>query len=394
MSEIKVTWQLPDEDVEWEELEAQWDKQEEDNGFMSQVKRGMEGLNAGLDNGLKKINTWIHGTHRGRYILIGADSGVGKTTLCDFMYLYALWRDCQLKGIKLYIKYFSFELSTVEKKAKWVCQWVKAIYNIDLSTDYVMGRIPGMLVTKEHLKLVVRAYDVVETMMKDIVMVDHMLHPTGMLNKLIEEHYEKIGKVIRDVPKEGKAKGMIRSYAPNDPTAITIVITDHLALINQEAGAMDTKKIIDRWSMYSVQLRNIFNTTLIQIQQFSTGLQSAYREQKKSESSIAPQRLDFGDSSYSFRDADLVIGLVKPLQYDLRTFNGYNLEEIGQYFLAMFLMKNRYGPADRWMPLLMNPLSGMFWDIPPAIDPGMIHFIEEAKRIEQVCLQFSSPIKP
>lgn len=99
--------------------------------------------------------------------------------------------------------------------------------------------------------------------------------------------------------------------------------------------------------------------------------------------------------------ADAVFGMVKPIQYNLKTFNGYNLEDIGQYFIALFLMKNRYGPADRWMPLFMNPLSGMFYDIPAptsyGVDgqPSINYFITEAKRIENVCQQFSSqPEKP
>ena len=388
----KVIWQLPDEEVEWAELEVKWANQEEDNSFKSQVKRGMEGLNEGIDNGMKNINVHIHGTHRARYILIGADSGVGKTTIADFMYFYSLWKAAKLKGIKLYIKYFSFELSSSEKKAKWVCQWIKAINNIDLSTDYIMGRIPGLLLSTEHLKLVMRAYTIVEEVLKNVTMIDHMLHPTGMLNILVEEHYEKIGTVYRDVPKEGRKKGMIRNYKANDPSAMTVVIVDHLALINVEAGCISTKQIMDRWSMYSVQLRNIFQTTIIQIQQFSTSMMSAYREQKKSEMAIAPQRLDFGDSSYTFRDADLVFGLVKPVQYNLKTFMGYRIEDIAQYFIALYLMKNRYGPADRMIPLFMNPISGMFYDLP--LDPmstSMNFFITEAKRIENVCLQFNSP---
>lgn len=389
----KVTWQLPDEEVEWAELEQQWENQEEDNGFMSQVKRGMDGMNEGMDNGLKTINTYIHGTHRGRYILIGADSGVGKTTLADFMYMYSLWRAAKLKGVKLYIKYFSFEISATEKKAKWVCQWIKALYKLDLSTDYVMGRIPGLLLSSEHLRLVMRAYGVVEEVLRDVTIIDHMLHPTGMLNKLIEDHYEKIGTVVRDAPKGDRKKGMIRSFKPNDPSAWTVCIVDHLALINVEGGATTTKQIMDRWSMYSVQLRNIFNTSLIQIQQFSTNMMSAYREQKKSEVAISPQRLDFGDSSYTYRDADLVFGLVKPVQYDLKTFHGYHLEDLGQYFIALFLMKNRYGPADRAFYLFMNPLAGMFYDMPkdPHNPVSMKFYIDEAKRIEQLCQQFSSP---
>ena len=144
--------------------------------------------------------------------------------------------------------------------------------------------------------------------------------------------------------------------------------------------------------MYSVQLRNIFGCTLIQIQQFSTNMMSAYREQKKSESVVAPQPLDFGDSSYSVRDSDIVFGMVKPIQYNLKTFMGYHIEGYAQYFIALYLMKNRYGPADRMIPLFMNPISGMFYDMP--LDPmsaGIDYYITEAKRIENVCLSFNSP---
>lgn len=385
MTEAKVIWELPDEDIEWKELHAKWETVDQDN-FIDRVRRGREGLNEGLDNGLNRINKYIHGTHRGRYYLIGADSGVGKTTICDFMYLFSIWMACRKAGVKLYIKYFSFEISAAEKKAKWVCQWIKRIYNIDLSADYVMGRIPGKRLTDEHFKMVLRAYGVVEEMMKDIEIIDHLLHPTGMLNTLIENHYEKIGTVIRDTPKEGKKKGMIRGYKGKDPTAVTLAVVDHMALINIENGATVTKQIMDRWSLYSVQLRNIFGTILINIQQFSTSMMSAYREQKKTEAAIAPQRLDFGDSTYTYRDADVVFGLVKPIQFSLPMFQNFNLrEELGTYFLALYLMKNRYGPADRVLPLFINPLAGMFWDLPESsADPSLKFYNDEAKRLDQL----------
>jgi replicative DNA helicase len=384
------SWNIPDDDVEWEELEKKWADRKEDD-FINQVMSGKQGLNFGLSNGLQTINKYIHGTHRGRYILIGADSGVGKTTLSDFMYIFSLWMDCKAKGIKLYVKYFSFEISSTEKKAKWVSQWIKRVYKLEFSVDYIMGRIPGKTLTDEHFKMVLRAYGIIEEMMQDIEIIDHMLHPTGMLNVLIENHYAKIGTIIRDTPKEGKKKGMIRSYKPNNSTDFTLVMVDHLALINLEAGATVTKAIMDRWSMYSVQLRNIFKTTIINIQQFSTSLMSAYREQKKSEASIAPQRLDFGDSTYTFRDADLVLGLVKPYAFSMQTFHGFPLQDIGQYFIVMYLMKNRYGPADRVFPLYINPIAGMFWDMPvnpmaknTSGDLVIDYFIKESQRLDSL----------
>lgn len=389
-SSAKVIWELPDDETQWDDEWSAWSRRDDNDGFIAQVIRGREGLNEGLGNGLTTVNTYIHGTHRGRYILIGADSGVGKTTLTDFMYVYSLWKAARLAGIRLYIKYFSYEISAVEKKARWVSQWIRAKYRIDLSTDYIMGRIPGMRVSDDHIKMIVRAYAIVEEILRDVTLIDNVLHPTGMLNKLVEEHYEKIGTVIRDAPKEGRTKGMIRGYKPKNPTDMTVAIVDHLALTHPEKGANTTKQVMDKWSMYGVQLRNLFGTTLINIQQFSTNMMSAYREQKKSESAIAPQRLDFGDSSYTYRDADLVFGLVKPVQFNLKTYYGYNMENLGQYFIAMHLMKNRYGPSDRVIPLFTNPIAGMFYDIPTNPQSDLKFFNEEAKRLEILCRQFSS----
>jgi hypothetical protein len=96
--------------------------------------------------------------------------------------------------------------------------------------------------------------------------------------------------------------------------------------------------------------------------------------------------------------ADLVLGLIKPVQYSLKTFYGYNLDLIGQYFIVSFIMKNRYGPADRWIPLFMNPLAGIFYDVPelqamtPTGAPAITYLIEEAQRLDKICQQFNSPL--
>lgn len=80
----KVLWELPNGEVEWEELEKRWEDRKEEDQFMAQIQRGRDGLNEGFSNGLKTINTYIHGTHRGRYILIGADSGELLNFGCTF----------------------------------------------------------------------------------------------------------------------------------------------------------------------------------------------------------------------------------------------------------------------------------------------------------------------
>lgn len=98
--------------------------------------------------------------------------------------------------------------------------------------------------------------------------------------------------------------------------------------------------------------------------------------------------------------ADLVMGLVKPTNFNLPTFHGFNLEAIGQYFIAHYLMKNRYGPADRVLPLFVNPIAGMFWDMPlsplernSAGTLVLDYFTAEAQRLDNLIIEYATNSK-
>ena len=95
---------------EMKHLWSSWEEQDY-NSFIYQVQSGRKGMNAGLGNGLQRINRYIYGTQRGRYYLIGADSSVGKTTLADYMFVLSTWADAKAKGIPIKIYYCSFEMS-------------------------------------------------------------------------------------------------------------------------------------------------------------------------------------------------------------------------------------------------------------------------------------------
>src|SRR5688572_23651241 len=104
-----------------------WEKQPDQ--FTVAVEKGMKGLSSGMGNGLDRINNYLYGTHRGRYYLVGADSGVGKTTLADFMYVIHLWLACRLHGIPYKGVYLSFEISKREKIARWVSTFIRFLFN-------------------------------------------------------------------------------------------------------------------------------------------------------------------------------------------------------------------------------------------------------------------------
>lgn len=368
--------------------------------FLYQLKRGMQGHNVGLENGLTNINKYIYGTHKGRYYLIGAESGVGKTTIGDFMYVLKAWESAKKMGRKIKIFYFSFEIGKTEKLYRWVSYYIFHKFQVQLPSDYLQGRIHGNLPSKEHQRLILIGYAAVLEMMKDVTIVEDVLHPTKIFEAMVEEHFAKHGKVERaevsaeELKKHPNKKGYVKAYTEDDPDLITLMVVDHAALTGTEMG-LDTKGIMDKLSKYVIVLRNVFHCTAVIIQQFSTSMMETYRGAfgKKTEGSIAPQRLDFGDSKATFRDADVVLGGVKP-QKDMQSFHGYNLdsgEGLGDYFVAWYLMKNRYGPANRMLPLFLDPIAGVAYDLPlePNNPLAMQDWYDRTNKIEQICQMYS-----
>lgn len=379
--------------------------------FIFQVRRGIEGRNAGLRNGLENVNKYIHGTHQARYYLVGADAGVGKTTVTDFMYIFKAWEDAKRQGRKIKIFYCSFEIGKLDKVARWVSHYVFMKFNVRLPSDYILGRIEGKLVTPEHEKMIMVAYTIVLEMLYDkdtnptgsVIFVGDVIHPTKIFEDLIEAHFEHQGKVKRaeltEEQKKKHRKGYVIGYEANDPDAVTILFIDTLNLTGSEQG-LDTKHIMDRMSRYAIVLRNMFHCTCVFIQQFSTDLMSWHRSNKKNPDAIAPQRIDFGDSKATYRDADVVIGLIKPSALDFDTFKGYILlskdetEDIAplkDYFVAMYLMKNRYGAANRCLPIFLDPIAGCVYDLPltPNNPFAMKPWHERAAQLNKVITEYS-----
>jgi len=373
---------------DWENLPS--------NEFLHMYKEGLKGHNVGFGNGLIALNKYIYGTHRARYYLEGADSGVGKTTISDFKYILKGYEESIRLNRPFRVFYCSFEIGKPDKIARWISYYVFVKFKVRLPSDYIMGRIEGMTVTKEHDKMILFAYQQVLKMMECIIFVDHMVHPTRIFEDIITFHYEKEGKVERlpvskEDEKKGK-KGFITGFKPRNNRAITILMIDHLALAAHETG-LDTKGTMDKLSKYAVVLRNLFGTTIVAIQQFSTDMMTANRTMqiKKTEASLSPSRLDFGDSKATYRDADVVFGYIRPAAH-LDNFHGFNLSKfggLGDCMIVNYLLKNRYGPSNKIFPLFLDGCSGYVYDLPS--DPknsDMQPWYNQATEIEKLCQIF------
>lgn len=357
-----------------------------DNHFIVSVEQGRLGTNIGLNSGMPALSNYTYGIHKGRFYLIGADSGVGKTTMADFMFIMNAFESAKQQKKKLYIYYYSFEISLEEKKARWCSYYIYLKYNKSIPADYIQGRIAGLMVIDDDMKMIREAYLYVEELLTCMIVVEDPIHPTKIFHDIIDYHFDKIGKVFRREAHDKKKRGVIYGWQPNpgEENSMTMMLIDHWALLMNEQG-FDTKQTMDLMSKYFVTLRNLFGIIGVGIQQFNTDITSMYRMNKKGDGLITPQRIDFGDSRYTFRDANVVLGLIKPSIYDIPTYHKYDIKKLGPNFIAMHLMKNRHGVSQRMLPIFLNGMAGVAEDLPlsPTLDLAMQPYYDMAYKLEK-----------
>lgn len=325
------------------------------------IERGKLGLNVGAANGMDQLNKSIYGTHRGRYYLIGADSGVGKTTIADYMYVYSLYRSCKLLGIPLEILYFSFEISLVSKKAKFASLLYWDTHGEYLPYETILG-MRHTLTAEQDLKLTPIVAEI-EDMFDHIQLIEATKNPYEIW-RLMLHRASAYGDIIRDDTKK-EGPGAIVNYVNQTPDVFKVTVVDHLALMDETSG-QSLKQTMDLASSLFVKARNLWDETIVAIQQFNTELQTASRENKPGAAYI-PSRQDFGDSRYTFRDADVVLGLTRPVDYQLTKVGKFDFSKPsgwGEYFLQLHIMKNRYGPTGGYVPLFMNYTAGRPEELP------------------------------
>lgn len=347
--------------------------------FLETVKQGRLGKNEGLPNGLGSLNKYIFNTQPKRYYLFGGETGTGKTTMVDQMFVFAPYLyTLEYPEVKVNWKYYSLEQSILSKKISWASKMLYHKYGLRLPSAYLTGKGKNR-VSEEHYKLCVTVDEFVETMTAKLDMVDSGITPSQFKNDLFRYGkkkgtwltrplYNEVGEQRKN--KAGNLMIEIFGWTPNDPEEKHLFLIDHIAYADLEYPSL--KQNIDTISRAIVWFREKTNWTFAVIQQFNTELASVER-QKFKKSAISPQRVDFGDSRYTFQDADVVFGIINPYNYDIMEYQGYDVSKLEGFGIWTFLMKNRHeGPAGRVIPYLMDPVGGMLHELPESTGTDLL----------------------
>lgn len=319
------------------------------------IKDGLDGKYEGLSIGLPKLSSVMFGVQRGTIGLIGAGSGVGKSTLLDYILLNAL-EDAENKGITFNLFYNSFEIDRLTKMCNWLSVRIYDKYEIVIPPEVIKGLGKNRL-TQAQQELVDSEIEYIESLFSKIHFNFKPENPTG-LYKRCWQFMENRGEFIKTTYTDdsGEEKSKIVGYKANNPQEYNLMVTDHFYLLKKERE-MDTKRTIDKFSEYQVELARLFGFSFINLQQFNQGLSSVDRVKFKGVD-LAPQQSDFRDSTNPFSDSDWVIGLMNPYKLDLDTCLGYDIKKFKDKFIMLKLIKNRLSKDNIGLGLYSNFAAG------------------------------------
>jgi hypothetical protein len=328
------------------------------------IKQGINGDNKGIPLSLPKLSKIVNGTQKSMYILLGGNSGTGKTAFVDQVYvldLYDWWVTNKHKTkIKIQWIYRSMERNKMYKLAKWTCVRLYRKHNILMDVGEILGweESPRPLQYKKEIDECKEYFD---ELLKYVDIIAGAENPTGIY-KHIQTYTEKHFTInhISQFKKE---------YIPNDPDTYFIVINDHVGKLKPERG-FNKKETIDKHSEYMGEFRDNYGFTIIDISQFNRAIGDTQRRIK---TDLRPITEDFKDSSNTQENADLILALFNPHRYQVHDFNDYDIDKFidnngNNRFRSIGVLKNSYGLDDIEIGLNFIGECGIFKELPKGAD--------------------------
>lgn len=325
-----------------------------------QIERGKKGLNTGIPfQGFTTFSDQIDNIQQGRYDLIFAGTGVGKTAFVNSTYVYGAIDFLQRNPgyiHNLKVIYYSLEIPPEDQIAKHIAHLLWRHHNILTTVKEIKSR--GNVSIRSEVEALINQYqEEMQEIQDKYITYRSSLNP-DFLYKDIMGYAEKNGTIIRD------KEGIITDYTPNDPSLITLIVIDHIGLIDEGKYA-DKKQAIDQASKYLVKFRNWFNFSPLVISQIN---RSSEQMNRREDDNWEPMLSDIKNTGNSSEDANTVIGLASPYNYGIDKYRGYDITKYKDRFRIAKICKNRDGSPNLIANFLFIGEIGNYHQLPKSED--------------------------
>ena len=271
----------------------------------------------------------------------------GKSQFTSYTFIYKPLMFCYYTeaDISLKILYFPLE-ETPERILQRFISWLLFYFSdgkIRVSPRDL--RSTKTAVSQEILDIIAseKIQDIIRYFENHVIFPDEACNPTGIY-KYCKQYAEEHGKVytktveMKDELGAPIKKEVFEKYEQDNPNEYRLVIIDTINLIDTERG-MTLKQSMDKLSEYCAKyLRNRYHYSPIVIQQqaFDQEGNEAFKLGR-----VRPSVAGLGDSKYTSRDSNVVLGLFSPFRFALKEYEGYDISRFRDNIRFLEMVVNR-----------------------------------------------------
>lgn len=313
------------------------------------------------------------GIEQGKYYQITAASKVGKTQLCDALFLYNTVQQVIDNGLDLRLKifYFTLELSKEEKLLACFANILYVKEGLRISPTDLKSTHTSRVLSDEVLEILLKYKPYFDKIAEIVEFIDSVKHPYGIYH-LVRSYALANGTVhkrtinITDVHTGEVTPTEVEDYyEPNDPDEYVMVIVDHIGLISGEkrnGAVLNLHESISVLSSdYFIKLRNRFN--YIPIAVIQQAIAGENLEHKKA-GALKPSVANLGDNKLIARDCNMMLGLFSPYRHEIPDYLGYDITNFQDNIRFMEVMISRDGGAGTVCPLFFDGATNYFKELP------------------------------
>lgn len=314
------------------------------------IKRRDRILNGQLNcipSPFKRFSNDFIGIEQSCYFTVTSFTKGGKSQFTSYTFIYKPLMFCYFTkaDVSLKVLYFPLE-ETPERIMQRFISWLLYDFSkgkIRISPKDLRSTISA--VSQEVLDIINsdEIQDILSYFEEHVIFPEEAANPTGIY-KYCKTYAEEHGTVYT---KEGKYKdefGNIQTrqvfnrYEQDNPNEYRLIIIDTINLIDTERG-LTLKQSMDKLSEYCAKyLRNRYHYSPIVIQQqaFESEGNEAFKIGR-----IRPSVAGLGDSKYTSRDSNVVLGLFSPFRFALKEYEGYDISRFRDNIRFLEVIVNR-----------------------------------------------------
>jgi hypothetical protein len=349
-------------------------------------------LNGGINcipSPFRRFINDFSGIEQSTYYVITSFTKGSKTQFVSYTFLYRtiIYSYFSKAEVDFKIIYFNLE-ETKERIIQRFISWL--LYRFSKGTIRVSPKELRSTVTPVDEEILdrIRQFDIQDILQyfeEHVIFPTESPNPTGIY-KFCKQYAEEHGKIntrkvkIKDELGQYQEVDVFESYEQDNPNEYRMILVDTVNLIDTERG-LTIKQSIDKLSEYEAKyLRNRYHYTIINIQQqaFESEGNEAFKLGR-----VRPSAAGLGDSKYTSRDANVVLGLFSPFRFGITEYFEYDITILRDRIRFLEVITNRDGEMGGILPLWFDGAVCDFKELPKPDDKAaMSKVYAECKRLD------------